>query len=419
MNAFIKELQERGLIKQITNEQKILNILKEGKSVYCGFDPTADSLHVGSLLPLITLLRLKKQGINVIPLIGGATGMIGDPSFKDHERSLNSVELIECFKKGIIAQIKSVLGEVEIADNLDWTHSLSILSFLRDTGKHFTVNNMINKDSVKSRIEREDQGISFTEFTYQVLQAMDFHHLFKNKNCAVQIGGSDQWGNITAGIDLIHKKEGNEVEVGAITLPLLLKSNGQKFGKSESGAVWLSKEKTSPLQFFQFWLNISDDEVKRFFKMLSFKTIEEIDAIFEEDKTRNKPIAQSFLAEELTELVHGKEELKKVLRIRNALFDNDFSSITENDFIELEKSGTKAIHMENEDIIGLVVASGLAPSRTRAREFLMNGAIKVNGVKLVFEKKDNLNGMVFKNFMFNKFALFQRGRQEFRIVKSF
>lgn len=418
MNAFINDLRDRDLIKQITNEDKVANLFKQGKSVYCGFDPTADSLHVGSLLPLITLLRMKKNGINVVPLIGGATGMIGDPSFKDQERSLNSVDVIEGFKKGIVSQIKSILGDVEVADNIEWTSSLSILSFLRDTGKHFTVNTMINKDSVKSRIEREDQGISFTEFTYQILQAMDFHHLFKNKNCAIQIGGSDQWGNITSGMDLIHKKEGNDTNVGAITLPLLLKSNGQKFGKSESGTIWLSKEKTSPLEFFQFWLNISDNEVSRFFKMLSFRTVEEIDIIFEEDKLRKKPIAQQLLAEELTKLVHGEDELKKVLRVRSALFENDFSSITEDDFISLEKSGTKTIKLKDEDIIGIVVSSGLATSRTRAREFIVNGAIKVNGKKLMFNQSENLNGLLFNDFMFGKFALFQRGKQEFRLVKN-
>lgn len=418
MNAFINDLRDRDLIKQITNEAKVANLFEQGKSVYCGFDPTADSLHVGSLLPLITLLRMKKNGINVVPLIGGATGMIGDPSFKDQERSLNSVDVIEGFKKGIVSQIKSILGDVEVADNIEWTSSLSILSFLRDTGKHFTVNTMINKDSVKSRIEREDQGISFTEFTYQILQAMDFHHLFKNKNCAIQIGGSDQWGNITSGMDLIHKKEGNDTNVGAITLPLLLKSNGQKFGKSESGTIWLSKEKTSPLEFFQFWLNISDNEVSRFFKMLSFRTVEEIDIIFEEDKLRKKPIAQQLLAEELTKLVHGEDELKKVLRVRSALFENDFSSITEDDFISLEKSGTKTIKLKDEDIIGIVVSSGLATSRTRAREFIVNGAIKVNGKKLMFNQSENLNGLLFNDFMFGKFALFQRGKQEFRLVKN-
>lgn len=419
MNNFIKELNDRELIKQITNEDKIETILNNRKSIYCGFDPTADSLHVGSLLPLITLLRFKRQGINVIPLIGGATGMIGDPSFKSQERQLNTVEVVNNFKNCIVKQIKDILGDkTEVADNFDWTNSLSILSFLRDTGKHFTINNMISKDSVKSRIEREDQGISFTEFTYQVLQAMDFHHLFKNNNCAIQIGGSDQWGNITAGIDLIHKKEGNDAEVGAITLPLLLKSNGQKFGKSEEGTVWLSKEKTSPLEFFQFWLNISDEEVNRFFKMLSFRSVKEIEIILQEDKNRVKPIAQTLLAEELTELVHGENELKKVLRIKKALFGNDFSDIIENDFIELEKSGMKTLNVKSEDIVDIVVLSGLATSRTRAREFLINGAIKVNGEKLSFNKKDNLNGLKFDKFLFNKFSIFQRGKQEFRLIKN-
>lgn len=419
MNIFLQELKDRGLIKQTTNENKISELLDSGTSLYCGFDPTADSLHVGSLLPLITLLRFKRAGHNIIPLLGGATGMIGDPSFKSQERKLHDIDTISNFKEGIKAQIKHILGEVEIVDNLEWTSNLNILSFLRDFGKHFTVNNMINKDSVKSRIEREDQGISFTEFTYQILQAMDFHHLFKNKGCALQLGGSDQWGNIISGIDLIHKMEGNEVSVGAITLPLLMKSNGEKFGKSESGAIWLSAKKTSPLEFFQFWLNISDEEVKQFFKMLSFKSIEEIEQIFKDDEGRSKPLAQRILAEELTSLVHGQHELVKVNRVLKALFSGNISELTKDDFSEIERSGTKTLIVsDDDDLINIVVKSDLATSRTRAREFLLNGAIKVNGEKLLFNKEDNLNGVMFNDFSFEQFAIFQRGKQELRLIKK-
>ena len=313
MNAFIEELKQRGLVSQMTDEQKISTLLDNGVSLYCGFDPTADSLHVGSLLPLITMLRFKKAGHTVFPLIGGATGMIGDPSFKAQERTLNDEATVHKFKEGISAQIKSILGDVELVDNHTWTSQMSIIDFLRDVGKHFSVNAMMSKDSVRSRLEREDQGISFTEFSYQLLQSMDFHHLWKEKGCQLQLGGSDQWGNITAGIDLIHKREGNDVVATGLTMPLLVKSDGTKFGKSESGAVWLSADKTSPFDFFQFWLKVADADIPKFFKMLSFRSVEEIDRILAEDSQRDKPMAQQLLAEELTALIHGEEALNSVI----------------------------------------------------------------------------------------------------------
>jgi tyrosyl-tRNA synthetase len=253
MNVFLNELKQRGLIAQLTNEEKITTQLNNGAKLYCGFDPTADSLHVGSLLPLITLLRFKKAGHTVMPLIGGATGMIGDPSFKAQERTLNDETTVQSFKASIIEQIQSIIGhDTHVIDNNDWTADMNVIEFLRDIGKHFSVNAMINRDSVKSRLEREDQGISFTEFSYQLLQSMDFWHLFKNESCSMQLGGSDQWGNITTGIDLIHRREGNDAIATGITIPLVTKSDGTKFGKTESGAIWLSAEKTSPFNFSSF-----------------------------------------------------------------------------------------------------------------------------------------------------------------------
>jgi len=416
MNTFLQELQDRDLISQLTDINKINEILKNGATLYCGFDPTADSLHVGSLLPLITLLRFKKAGHTILPLIGGATGMIGDPSGKAKERTLNNADTVVSFKRSITHQIKSVLGkDVEVVDNVEWTNGMSVLSFLRDIGKHFSVNAMLNKDSVKSRIEREEQGISFTEFSYQLLQSMDFHHLFKNRGCNLQIGGSDQWGNITSGIDLIHKKEGNDAVAAGITIPLLVKANGEKFGKSESGAVWLSADKTSPFDFFQFWLNISDEDIKRFFKMFSFRSIEEIEQIFEEDKERTKPIAQRLLAIELTELVHGVAAKDSVLHIAKALFESDFEDMAETDFSELEKSGMKVLETSDLNLVTAIVSSGLAKSRTQAREFIKSGAISINGKKI--NCSDDINALNLEDIRFNCFIILQRGKKEFRLVK--
>ena len=417
MNAFIQELKQRGLVSQMTDETKISDLMDNGLSLYCGFDPTAESLHVGSLLPLITMLRFKKAGHTVFPLIGGATGMIGDPSFKAQERTLNDAATVNRFKAGIAGQIKSILGDVELVDNHDWTVNLSIIDFLRDVGKHFSVNAMMSKDSVRSRLERDDQGISFTEFSYQLLQSMDFHHLLKAKDCRLQLGGSDQWGNITAGIDPIHRKEGNDVVATGLTIPLLTKADGTKFGKSESGAVWLSSEMTSPFDFFQFWLKVADADIPKFFKMLSFKSIEEIDAILEADKERTKPMAQQLLAEELTLIVHGQAALDSVLRNIKALFDNNFDNLQEDDFVNLEKNGMVAVVPETLNVLDLMVATGLAKSKRQGREFIQSGAVQVNGNKLVVSE-DDMNALEITDFKFGKFAVFQRGKREFRLIKK-
>lgn len=415
MLHFIEELKQRGLVSQITDETKLEKLLNDKKTVYCGFDPTADSLHVGSLLPLITLLRFKKAGIPVIPLIGGATGMIGDPSGKSSERTLNSSETVDLFKESISEQIKSILGDVCVLDNNEWTKNFSIIEFLRDIGKHFSVNSMLSKESVRNRIEREDQGISFTEFSYQLLQSMDFWHLFKSNNCSIQIGGSDQWGNITSGMDLIHKKEGNDCIVAGLTMPLLVKSDGTKFGKSESGAVWLSSNKTSPFNFFQFWLKVSDSDIAKFFKMLSFRSVEEIDKILLEDTQRPKPIAQRLLAEELTDIVHGKKALESVIRMTKALFENDFDTMTKEDFLNLKKDGMKSIKTEDFNLANLLVSSNLVKSKRQARELISAGAVLVNGVKI--STTGDLNEVSITDFK-DGFAVLQKGKRDFILIEK-
>lgn len=421
MNAFLKELQSRGLVSQITNEQSIINQLDSGATLYCGFDPTADSLHVGSLLPLITLLRFKKAGHTVLPLIGGATGMIGDPSFKAAERTLNDERTVVSFKNAIVEQIKSIVGQdVKVVDNHDWTANMSVLEFLRDIGKHFSVNAMIAKDSVKSRIERPEQGISFTEFSYQLLQGMDFWKLSQLHNCTMQLGGSDQWGNIIAGIDLIHKKEGNDFVATGITMPLVTKSDGTKFGKTESGAVWLSSEKTSPFKFFQFWLGLSDVDTKKLFKLFSFKSVDEIDAIFKEDESRDKPLAQQILAEEMTMIVHGEAALQSVLIMNKALFGGDFDSLSEDDFINLEKEGVPVFTSSEKNIVELLVMTKLTESKRLARDLIKSGGISVNGVKTNAKTFEDIQALSYSktDLKHNKFLVLKRGRNKFIIIKK-
>lgn len=419
MNAFLNELKQRGLIAQLTNEEKITTQLNNGAKLYCGFDPTADSLHVGSLLPLITLLRFKKAGHTVMPLIGGATGMIGDPSFKAQERTLNDETTVQSFKVSIIEQIQSIIGhDTHVIDNNDWTADMNVIEFLRDIGKHFSVNAMINRDSVKSRLEREDQGISFTEFSYQLLQSMDFWHLFKNESCSMQLGGSDQWGNITTGIDLIHRREGNDAIATGITIPLVTKSDGTKFGKTESGAIWLSAEKTSPFNFFQFWLNVKDSDIEKLFKMFSFRSIEDINSILDADKELKKPMAQQLLAEELTLIVHGKTAFESVMRMNNALFNNNFDNLEEVDFIALEKDGMPSLTTNEKSLLELLVVSGLAKSKREGRDFIKSGAVSVNGIKNVESDFDAINNMRVNDFKLSKFAILQRGKRNFTLIKS-
>lgn len=419
MNAFLNDLKQRGLIAQLTNEEKITTQLNNGAKLYCGFDPTADSLHVGSLLPLITLLRFKKAGHTVMPLIGGATGMIGDPSFKAQERTLNDETTVQSFKVSIIEQIQSIIGhDTHVIDNNDWTADMNVIEFLRDIGKHFSVNAMINRDSVKSRLEREDQGISFTEFSYQLLQSMDFWHLFKNESCSMQLGGSDQWGNITTGIDLIHRREGNDAIATGITIPLVTKSDGTKFGKTESGAIWLSAEKTSPFNFFQFWLNVKDSDIEKLFKMFSFRSIEDINSILDADKKLKKPMAQQLLAEELTLIVHGKTAFESVMRMNNALFNNNFDNLEEVDFIALEKDGMPSLTTNEKSLLELLVVSGLAKSKREGRDFIKSGAVSVNGIKNVESDFDAINNMRVNDFKLSKFAILQRGKRNFTLIKS-
>ena len=418
MNVLIDDLQQRGLIAQTTDQEALSALLNEKSiTLYCGFDPTADSLHIGHLLPVLTLRRFQMAGHQPVALVGGATGMIGDPSFKAVERSLNSADTVQQWSEKIKQQLTPFLrfeGEnaARMANNADWFMSMNCLDFLRDIGKNFSVNAMLNKESVKQRLERDDVGISFTEFAYSLLQSYDFAQLNQRYGCVLQIGGSDQWGNITAGIDLTRRL--NQATVYGLTLPLVTKSDGTKFGKTESGAVWLSAEKTSPYQFYQFWLKVADADVYQFLKYFTFLSIEQIQTIEETDRNSNtKPEAQRILAEEMTRLIHGENALAAAQRISQSLFAEDQSDLTEDDFAQLALDGLPSFNVSGSlNIVQALTASGLAKSNNEARGFISQGAVSVNAQKI-----EQAEMVLDENHQrFQRYAILRRGKRNHALL---
>ena len=429
MTSVIQDLKARGLIAQTTDIEALDALLNEQKiSLYCGFDPTADSLHIGHLLPVLALRRFQQAGHTPIALVGGATGMIGDPSFKAVERSLNSAETVAGWVESIRNQLKPFLsfeGEnaAIMANNADWFGSMNCLDFLRDIGKHFSVNAMLNKESVKQRIERDDVGISFTEFAYSLLQGYDFAELNKRHGAVLEIGGSDQWGNITAGIDLTRRL--NQKQVFGLTLPLVTKSDGTKFGKTEGGAVWLNAKKTSPYQFYQFWLKVTDADVYKFLKYFTFLSIEEIDAIEAKDKASGtKPEAQRILAEEMTRLIHGEAALQAAQRISESLFAEDQSSLTESDFEQLALDGLPAFEVSDGlNVVEALVKTGLASSNKEARGFVNSKAVLLNGQAAepnnpnhAAERPDDAYLLTDTHKRFGKYTIVRRGKRNHALL---
>lgn len=376
MNPLLADLQARGLISQTTDIQELSNLLDSEKiALYCGFDPTADSLHIGHLLPILVLRRFQDAGHTPVALVGGATGMIGDPSFKAVERSLNTPETVAGWVESIRNQLKPFLkfdGEnpAIMENNANWFGTMNCLDFLRDIGKHFSVNAMLAKEAVKQRIEREDQGISFTEFAYALLQGYDFAELNKRHNVKLEIGGSDQWGNITWGTETTRRL--NQQSVHGMTLPLVTKADGTKFGKTEGGAVWLDAAKTSPYQFYQFWLKVADADVYKFLKYFTFLSIKKIDEIETADKASGKkPEAQRILAEEMTRLIHSNVALQAAQRITDSLFSGDESNLTEQDYAQLALDGLPTIMVSGSlNVVEALVQAGLAQSNKEARGFV-------------------------------------------------
>ncbi|MDY3705503.1 tyrosine--tRNA ligase [Vagococcus lutrae] len=415
---FLQELRDRGLVYQITDEEALQEKLnKESVKLYIGFDPTADSLHIGHLLPILTLRRFQLQGHVPIALVGGGTGMIGDPSFKDAERSLNTTETVASWADSLRKQLESFIdfendqNPAIIANNHDWLGSMLLIDFLRDVGKNFTINYMMSKESVKRRIET---GISYTEFAYQLLQAYDFLKLYDTHDCSLQLGGSDQWGNITSGIELLRRER--EVQGYGLTMPLIKKADGTKFGKTEGNAVWLDAEKTSPYEFYQFWYNTDDRDAVQFLKYFTFLSLEEIAEIEKEFMAApHQRAAQKILAREVTTLAHGEAAYEQALKISEALFSGDIKELNAEEI----KQGFKDVPNYNVDleddlnIVELLVTSGLVTSKRQAREDVTNGAIYINGDRVQdldyqLDETDKID---------NQFTVLRRGKKKYFLLK--
>jgi tyrosyl-tRNA synthetase len=414
----LQELEWRGLINQVTDKEGLQKLLNEEKvTLYSGFDPTADSLHIGHLLPILTLRRFQLAGHRPIALVGGATGLIGDPSGKKSERTLNPKETVQQWSERIKEQLSRFLdfdakeNPAKIANNYDWIGSLDVISFLRDVGKHFGINYMLAKESVQSRIET---GISFTEFSYMILQSLDFLKLYQNEQCRLQIGGSDQWGNITAGLELIRKTEGDAKAFG-LTVALVTKADGTKFGKTESGAIWLDREKTSPYEFYQFWINTDDRDVIKYLKYFTFLSKEEIEELEKQlQKAPEQRAAQKALAEEMTKLVHGEDALKQAIRISEALFSGSVSELTAEE-IEQGFKDVPSFEYEGEEVplVELLVMAKIVPSKRQAREDITNGAIYING-----ERIQDVNAVITKeNRIEGRFTIIRRGKKKYYLIR--
>lgn len=415
----IDELTWRDAINQQTDEIGLSKLIEKKKiALYCGVDPTGDSMHIGHLIPFMILKRFQLAGHRPVILIGGATGTIGDPSGKSEERTLQTMEQVQNNVKKLSAQMVRLFdaGEsngIKMVNNYDWTKDLSLLDFLRDYGKSFNVNTMLSKDIVASRLET---GISFTEFTYQILQSMDYLHLYQHEDVQLQIGGADQWGNITAGLEFIRKQEGPDAEAFGLTIPLMLKADGSKFGKTAGGAVWLDPEKTTPYEFYQFWLNQDDRDVVKYLKYFTFLTENEIGELAEKVETEpHKREAQKTLAREMTLFVHGEQALEDAEKITAALFSGDVKNLTARQIEEgFKNMPTFEAPKEERNIVEwLVDVVGIEPSRRQAREDITNGALSMNG-----EKVTDVDAIVTPENSFDgRFILIRRGKKKYFLVK--
>ncbi|MDG2502699.1 MAG: tyrosine--tRNA ligase [Porticoccaceae bacterium] len=423
-----EQLRKRGLIAQVSGDSELEEHLDQSRTLYCGFDPTADSLHLGHLVPLLVLKRFQEAGHKPIALVGGATGMIGDPSFKADERKLNTPDVIAGWADKIKGQVSQFIdfdcgdNSAVVANNLDWTAQMSALDFLRDVGKHFSVNNMIAKESVKQRIDREGSGISFTEFSYSLLQGLDFAELNRRYDCTLQVGGSDQWGNIVSGIDLSRRQ--NKSQCFALTVPLITKADGTKFGKTEAGAVWLDGNKTSPYSFYQFWLNVADADVYKFLHYFTFLPVQDIEAIEAADAAaEGRPQAQAVLAREATRLVHGEEGLNAALRITEVLFSGDPNALSEQDFQQLRQDGLPSSPLTDADLqenplTNLLTECGMAKAGREVKDALGRNSVFVNGQAK--GAQDNMNSasiFALEQALYSRFFLVRLGKKKYHIFE--
>ena len=419
---FLEELKYRGLVNDYSDPEELERLLvTEPVVLYCGFDPTADSLHIGHLLPMMTLQRFQMAGHKPIALAGGGTGLIGDPSGKTVERTLNPREVVESWVEKIKKQLSIFLdfnsktNPAQLLNNYDWISQLNVIEYLRDIGKHFSVNAMLAKDSVKSRLENRDVGISYTEFSYMILQSYDYYWLAQNHGCKLQIGGSDQWGNITTGIDLIRRTL--QSPAYALTLPLITTSEGKKFGKTEAGAVWLDASKTSPYQFYQFWINITDQDVIKFIKYFTFLDRDTISQL--ESAVRDRPEkreAQQRLAHEVTTMIHGRSEADLARLTAAALFKGELSSLTEGQLKDA-LAGVPTTYLKEGrggemSLLDLVVETGLSPSRSRGRTDIESGAIYVNDIR----ETDQGRKLSDLARLHRKYIVLRKGKKNYHLV---
>lgn len=425
----IDDLHARGLIAQTTGDGALERHLREGaRTLYSGFDPTADSLHIGHLVPLLALRRFQLAGHRPIALVGGATGLIGDPSFKAQERKLNTPDIVANWADRLRSQIEGFIDfdcgdlSASVVNNLDWMQGMSALDFLREVGKHFSINSMINKESVRQRLDRDGEGISYTEFSYMLLQSYDFAELNRRVGCSVQIGGSDQWGNITGGIELTRRL--NQSHVYGLTLPLVVKADGTKFGKTESGTVWLDPAKTSPYAFYQFWINTADADVYRFIRYFTFLGVAHIDEIEAADASaQGRPQAQGVLAREVTRLVHGEQGLVAAERITQALFSGDLDSLSESDLKQLRLDGLPSSNLRASDLkdallTQLLVDSELAASGKQVKDALANRAVLVNGRAVGAESNaDAAACFQADNALFGRFYIVRLGKKKYHLFE--
>ncbi|QHE53277.1 tyrosine--tRNA ligase [Pontibacillus sp. HMF3514] len=417
----LQDLKARGLLNQTTDEDGLKEQLANNQvTLYCGFDPTADSLHIGNLVAILILKRFQEAGHRPLALVGGGTGLIGDPSGRSSERQLNDEDTVRNYSEKIAGQLAKVLdfekggNAAVVRNNLDWLSDMTMIEFLRDVGKHFGVNYMLAKDSVESRIQH---GISFTEFSYMILQSYDFLNLFRKENCTLQIGGSDQWGNITAGLELIRRssEEGEEAKAFGLTVPLITKADGSKFGKTAGGAIWLDPEKTTPYEFYQFWINTDDRDVINFLHYFTFLSLEEIDELKKEVENQpEKRVAQRRLAEEVTTMVHDEAALKQAQKITEALFSGDLKGLTGDEIEQGFKDvPTHSLSEDEKGLIDLLVEAKISSSKRQAREDIQNGAIYINGerqqdLKYTVDAEDRIDG---------KFTIIRRGKKKYFLIR--
>ena len=425
--SLLEDLEQRGMIAQQTGDGELVGHLNEGvRTVYCGFDPTADSLHIGSLLPLLALKRFQMAGHKPIALVGGATGLIGDPSFKAQERKLNTPDIVADWVEKLKDQVGRFIdfdcGEnsAEVVNNLDWVGQMDVLTFLRDVGKHFSVSSMIQKESVKQRLEREGAGISYTEFTYMILQSYDFAELNKRYDCTVQLGGSDQFGNIVGGIDLTRRL--NRQQVFGITLPLVTKADGTKFGKTETGTIWLDNKKTSQYAFYQFWINTADADVYKFLRYFTFLSPAEIEEIEKLDQqSEGRPQAQGILAREVTKLIHGKAGLAAAIRISEAMFSGELNELSKSDLEQLQLDGLPTSLLKREALSGpltqLLTESGLVSSGKQVKDMLARQAVLINGEAKSGEDNMRLQEcFAVDKAMHNRFYIVKLGKKKYCLL---